>query len=251
MVLLSKSFLGINFYTRTRLYEKKMDFTPSKIHCDDIGLYIIGKDPDLEYNFVTITEKKEWNLIAADTINLAILNLVLSGTIEIHEFQDEKAYLFKLIKKKIVNYRLQIIDNSNNEDFLTNSILNATSKIANSGDKIKDLSKVISKLLDSYLGANSEYSRPEKHFIVEILKKYSKKHDWLKIVSKKKMLGIYKDHKIEINRIYIPRISMQHENLIDYHSAELQKSLDYRVFRGILREILYEDFQKRLPQDHD
>lgn len=249
MILESNSILGFNFYKRVRLYDKPLVLKSSKIHCDDIGLYVIGKYPNLEYNFVSVFPKQEWGTIAFHTINLAIFNLVLTGTISIHGYEDEVSYLSGLKKSKKRDYYFKIEDISTDEDLLTKSILSAINQINEEDIKIKTLRHVIQLVLDKYLGSKEVYGRPQKQFVIELLRRYSKKYDWLKIVHTEKLLGIYRDYKIEIEPIYIPRIKMQHQDLIVAYKNEIMINRPFIFFKDTVYNALEIDFRRREPSD--
>lgn len=248
MILESNSFLGFNIYKRIRLHEQKIDFEKEIIHCDDIGLFVIGEYPDLEYNYVSLSQKKEWYTIALKTINLTILNLIVSNTISLHKYEDERRYLNGLIKYRNIDYFFKIEDISEQEDLLTKAIILTINKLYEENPKIITLKSIIKRTVDLYLYKSTEHRRPAKKFVIALLKQYSKKYDWLKIVETEKLLGIYRDYKVDVNRIYIPRIKMQHKNLKAYHITTTKKSIDYKNFVRHLDDVLVRDFRNREPQ---
>ncbi|WP_460219058.1 hypothetical protein [Psychroserpens sp. MEBiC05023] len=246
-ILNSRRVFGFTLYKRVRIEETTLVFNSKKVHCDDIGLFIVGKYPKLEYNFVSVFPKKEWKVIAFDTINLAILNLALTGTISIHSYKDEQSFLGGF-KYKSRGYYFKIEDIFTDEDLLTKAILNAINEVDKKDLTVINLRDVIPKFLNTFLDANNTYGRPEKQFIIELLKRYSRNNKWLTIEHKEKLLGIYRDYAIKIEPIYIPRIHMQHQELLDAYKSEAKYNRSYQLFRNKFREELNWDFKRRHPK---
>lgn len=65
---------GLSLYESQRLSNKKNDINFEPVHCNDIGIYVIGKYPRLKFGNFTHTEDLNWNRQAIATIRLTILN---------------------------------------------------------------------------------------------------------------------------------------------------------------------------------
>ncbi len=248
MIIQKNSVFGFNIYKRQRIAYEKIEFEIRDIHCDDIGLYVIGENPHLEFNYVNIFEKRDWSKIAFETISLAILNLVLDQIIDIYEFEDKEYYLSGFHIRTIKGYHFKVLNSIKKDDLLSKDIfikIKSVEKQIYVGDK---LNKLIREILDIYL-ANGEFNRPQKRFVTEILKRYAKKLKWLKIEETTKLLGIYKDYKIDFNKIYIPRINMQHSDLKEAHKELFRDNPIYRRFTKKLKELLQNDFERRKPKN--
>ncbi len=247
MIIKSNSILGLNLYKRIRCEEKEISFISSNIHCDDIGLYVIGENPDLEFNFVKIFETRDWSKIAYETIVFAVLSLVIDKVITIYEFEDQEFYASGLYKRKFKGYYLKTIKPIVKDDMLSKIIVTKIDRVEKEYGNDRDLKKIVKEVLNSYLSTD-EHNRPQKKFITEILKRYSKKLDWLNIKETKKLLGVYKDYKVDFDRIYIPRINMQHSAIKNKHFELRRENVLYRNFAYKLKDVLDTDFERRVPK---
>ena len=90
--------LDFNFYERKRLKEEKLNIDFESVHCQDIGLYVIGKYPRLQFGGLNFSDSLDWSHNAKATIRLTILNLINNGVIEVVKVLDSKTYFFKLFK---------------------------------------------------------------------------------------------------------------------------------------------------------
>ena len=74
---------------------------------------------------------------------------------------------------------------------------------------------------------------------------------WLVINSEKKALGLLKKHRIYLKRIYIPRISIQMEELKEMNKELLKSNGDYAIFISDLKECINRDFGRRKNSNND
>ena len=189
-------------YKRKRITEDKIDLPTDHYFCDDIGLYAIYADPNFEYNFVSLTNKKDWDKLAFFTYRLALFNLMITGSLQLISFKDETLYLNGLWKRKIKSFSLNVLKPISGNDKFSDILVEIIKKSNLKYGKKVSLKNYIHLINDYYLGSNSEYNRPEKHFIIGLIEQYAKTYNWISIKSERKMLGIYKQHKIELNPIY-------------------------------------------------
>jgi hypothetical protein len=66
--------LGVTVYERLRKSETSLNLKFDPVHCDDIGLYVIGKYPRLEYRNTSYGENFNWQWHAIATLRLTLLN---------------------------------------------------------------------------------------------------------------------------------------------------------------------------------
>ena len=78
------------------------------------------------------------------------------------------------------------------------------------------------------------------------MKQYAKKYSWLSITSKE---GVYNfvmgNNKVDITRIYLPRISMQMESLIKAHEKLIKTNWEYSYFMINLKNYTKDHFAAR------
>lgn len=214
--------------------------------CDDIGLYIIGKNPRLEYNSLGINENLSWSTLAVDTIRLTILNLINKGVLEIVETQNLKSFLSNLINKKNIDYYFKVTDVNEDNDWFSVKIYSSINKI-NQSD-FPGLYDYVKDIIDTVLGDDT-YNKPSKYFLIKLLKAYAKNNDWIEISTKNKFLGIYKNHNIKIKEIYIPRIDQQHKSIKKVDEYLYKSNVNYRNFSETLKKVIERDFNCRLPDN--
>jgi hypothetical protein len=109
-IVKSYHFLGQQFYIRKRISQAKLNLEFESVHCDDIGLYVIGKYPRLEFKNTSYGEDFNWQWHAIATIRLTLLNLINKGVIEIVRVEDKANYLYGLFPKIKVGYIFKVLD---------------------------------------------------------------------------------------------------------------------------------------------
>ncbi|WP_299130836.1 hypothetical protein [uncultured Winogradskyella sp.] len=252
MIIKKLKFFNFYIYKRQRLSEEVIDIDFDSYFCDDIGLYVIYTDPNFEYNFVSLSEKKDWSMLALWTYRLSVFNLLITKSIQLVCFKDEKSYFNRLRKREYQSFYFKVINNTcQGNDKFCSEILNFITKANNELNKEVELSDYLRLINDKYLGKDGEYNRPEKRFIIELVKQYAKDYKWINIISEKKMLGLYKHHKIELNKIYIPRLKIHHKELENYYNDCINEHYTLRQLASKIREDLQDDFENRHPKNDD
>ncbi|WP_353779928.1 hypothetical protein [Winogradskyella sp. 3972H.M.0a.05] len=240
------------FYNTKVLSKDEITIDTDEIVCDDIGLYVIGQYPQLEFNYVSVFPKKEWKKIASETISLAFLNLIQCKAIKLHKFTHKDIYVGGLYSREVLVHYFEVLNTENiPDDLFSETIIKLINETESKYGNHKKLWKVLKRIGDFYLGENKEYSRPEKRYVIEIIKQYTKKHEWINLESEPKLMGIYKDYKINIKPIYIPRIKMQHEAIKELHLNQKRTNPKYKIFVDNLVKRVNSDFTRRYPSDND
>lgn len=89
---------------------------------------------------------------------------------------------------------------------------------------------IIQELLNNYLGDTLQHYKPEKQMMLVNLKQYANSNKWININRSKKFLGWYNQHKVKVDEIYIPRISMQHQAIDELHKNLFYSNAIYKKF---------------------
>lgn len=251
MIVSSRKIFGFPLYEKKLLWKKTVILEEETIPCEDIGLNIIYHYPNLDFSRTTIVESIDWEEVAVRTISLGFLKLLDERTIEITQNTHAVSYLNELYKKISDCHEIFIADLSTNQDLLVKELLSTI-------DKLKDyncssfLFKFTRQFLNQYLGEFNTYNKPEKKFVISVLRKYASEYKWLNISNDARFLGIILPYyKVDLERIYLPRLSMQHSNLESYHKRLLNKDPAYRSFVRELHKVLTNEFQRRHPSNRN
>ena len=236
-----------SFYEKQRLTEEKLEFDFESVHCEDIGLHVIGKYPRLQFGNFNFSEGLDWRNNAEATIRLTILNLINNGVIEVVKVLDSKTYFFKLFKSYHTNYYFKIIDLQVDKDWFSVMVYKTINEV-NRTD-YPDLYDYIDKIIGKILNNQANYNNPSKAFLIQILRIYAKKFKWIELIKTKKLLGLIDDFNLKVDDIYIPRISMQHQSLTDIENNLLRQNKNYKVFYKALNNKISYCFRKRNNDD--
>lgn len=236
-------FFGHRFYQRIRISEEnlRLDFQP--VHCEDIGLYVIGKYPRLQYGSTTYNTEFNWQWHAMATIRLTILNLINNGVVEIVKVEDKSSYLYNTFTRINNDYIFRVTDLQFDKDWLSQLAYNSINEVNQT--RHPDLCQYIRVILDKIIYAHSTYRKPSKAFIIQILRKYAKTFPWIQLDTKSKFLGLLENHSLKVAEIYIPRLSMQHQALSDLDNELFRHNKLYTYFSKRLNYEIEKDFKRR------
>jgi hypothetical protein len=242
-IIKSFKWFGISFYERSRLSEEKIKLKFETVHCEDIGLYVIGKYPRLKYGNLSVTEDFNWNLQAIETLRLTILNLINTGVIELVKVEDKVTYLYKSFQSIKIDYCFKVSDIQVDEDWFSAVVYKTINEVNQS--KSPSLLDYIRAVLDKVIYSQSTYSKPYRAFIIQLLNKYSKSFPWIQINTKSKFLGLLENHSLKVAEIYIPRIRMQHQSLSEIDNSLFRSHTEYSKFCKRLHYEIEKDFKRR------
>ncbi len=233
----------MSFYKIFKISEAKVEIDFESFHCDDIGLYVIGKYPRLKYNGLAFSENFNWDFHTISTIRLTILNHINKGVIDIYQTKKKHHYLFNLIKRESIDYELRVVDLHLDKDWFSVLVHKVINEV-NRSDK-PSLYKYVKGVFDETI-YNGNYRNPSRAFIIQILRQYAKKFDWIKIERKKKYYGLLDDFSLNVDSIYIPRINMQHQELVKLDSTLFYNNRMYSDFYHQLGHTIERDLKRRL-----
>ncbi|MFP4845983.1 hypothetical protein [Winogradskyella sp. PE311] len=243
-VIKANKLFGVTFYQRKRIAENKviLDFEP--VHCDDIGLYVIGKYPRLKYNSTSFNEDFNWQWHVIVTIRLTILNLINKGVIDVIKVEDKVTYLYKSFPRIDTDYYFKVTDIQKDKDWFSQLVYKTINEV--NQRKKTNLFGYIKSILDNIIYPQSTYKNPARAFLIQILRKYTKAFPWIQIEAKSKYLGLLENHSLKVAEIYIPRISMQHQALSNTDNNLFRSSKTYANFCKCLNYEIEKDFKRRL-----
>lgn len=237
----------MKFYEKKRIKEEKLNLHFEPVHCEDIGLYVIGKYPRLKFGILNFSEELNWNKSAEATIRLTLLNLINNGVIEIIKVEDYSTYVFKLFKNYNINYCFRVVDIQLDKDLLSVLFYNTINEV--NKNKHPDLFQYINEIIGKLMGNDNNYNHPQRSFLIKILRKYAKHFKWIELIKSKKLLGLVNEFNIKVEDIYIPRINMQHKSLLDIDNDLLRHDKNYRLFCRALHDAIIKSFRRRKNND--
>ncbi|WP_111682770.1 hypothetical protein [Winogradskyella tangerina] len=238
------------------LYEKKvttlntLQLNFETVICQDIGLYVIGKYPRLEYGFLSKSSKFDWQRHTIDTIRLTILNLINNQVLRLTQVEVSETFLFNTFKFRKVDYQLEVVDLQADKDLFSVSVYKAINETNRNEDV--GLRTYIDNIIDKVLQKHEMYLNPSRAFVIVLLRKYAKRFKWIQLIKSKKALGLIDQYKVKVEEIYIPRIDMQHKSLFDLDNNLFRNNSQYRAFSHSLNEMIAKQIDRRRPNfDND
>ena len=235
-------FLGIEFYKRTRLEEHEIQITARQNITKYPGLLVTSTS----IPFPAINPS--WDMIAHQSIELTLLDLIINDFVELIVFTDTKHYLDDLITNEYKNYRLVIKNEYWGKDILSQSIINAIKYVERDKGKKADLKVFIKYLLDGYLDKNKTYVRPQKTFITALYRRYDRKHSWLTVVIEEYILYPSKV-KLTITQQKQAQLKKAHKTLFDIVGVIKRESRIFSLYSDEFYKIIQSEFERREPNN--
>lgn len=198
------SLFGVNLYKRSyeeleipNVEEKFLEISHPSL------LYISSLDK-LTFSSINFIDNPDFLKIAIESILLSFHQLFRSNKISFNELLYTD-WVFN--KYKVGNSSQFIIrnegDNSNSEiDILSKAILDITHSRNGNTELSQNqiVAFTIDRLISNFIG-ESKYHNPAEEFILNLLEKYSERHNWISSKHEKRFLNLLKktDFKIEEN----------------------------------------------------
>ena len=242
-VIKSLKWFGVTVFQKSRISESKLNLEFESVHCDDIGLYVIGKYPRLTYGGPLLRDDFNWQRQANDTIRLTILNLINKRVIEVIKVNDEINFLYKSFPRQTTDYYFNVSDLQLDKDWFSQLVYKSINEVNQT--KYPTLFNYISSILDKVIYARSTYGYPSQAFIIQVLRKYVKTYPWIQLDTKSRFLGLVDKHSLKVEEIYIPRIDMQHKALSELDNRLFRSNNDYSNFSKRLSYEIQKDFKRR------
>ena len=245
-----KSFkiFGYSLYSKLILKETTIDLNFEPVHCEDMGLYVIGKYPRFQFGNSHNSEDFNWQWHAERTLLLTLLNLINKGAIEIVEVKYLKKVLINYLKFAKTDYYLRVTDHFEDKDWLTDLWYKTINEI-NKTKAYPVLFDYIHKLLDEVIHKHGTYNKPTRYFIIELLKQNAKRHPWIDINKKKRFWGVMVNNNLKVSEIYIPRLNMQHNAMNSLYQELFNSNHDFKEFCLKLHIEIDTDFKRRISNN--
>lgn len=235
-------FLGIEFYKRTRIEEHEIQINAQQNITEYPGLLVLGKDSYLGSSLSA--SNPTWSMLAYQTIELTILDLIINDFIELTVFTSKKCYLANSFKYKYKNYYLAIKNEYRGEDNLSKYLIKFIEYTTQDNHKKSNLRIIIRHLLYEYLGREKQpHKQAQKAFITALLHRYNQDCAWLKlnthfgVLKKKHELDMPVQKRDELKNSY---------NRLSHISIVLRReSQAFYKYSNVLYTIINSEFQRR------
>lgn len=238
-----------NIYNKQLIREIPLEFNSEFDNVPNASVLLLSKYSTFDESFFERIGNEYWKSLSTELFRSTIVHLLITGKIKAVFFIERTSFCFNLFKiNKEGFYLLPVLESSNdsNEQLLEHNILEVLSHMPN--PSLKSLKLTIKVVIDSYIGAGIS-NRPEKHFFLEYIKRYAKKHPWLNLKENTKLFGFipyFEVHLSEEKQIELQE-SRKKMNTIQFL---LQK--ENRLFRMFLIDLekkIEKDFQARYSSD--
>ena len=144
------NFLGFKLYERIRLEEHQIEIVAQKNISEYTGLLTLSKEPEIKYSSLSASYV-DWKIIAHQTIELTLIDLIINEFVELIAFTDEKHYVSGLIKHEYKNYRFAAKKDYSGSDYLSGHIVQSIKDTEEKDGKKANLQKVIQVQQQKYL----------------------------------------------------------------------------------------------------
>jgi hypothetical protein len=242
-IVKSYKFFGVTLYEKSRISEKNLSLDFESVHCEDIGLYVIGRYPRLKYGSTSYYENFNWQWQAIATLRLTFFNLINNGVVEIIKVEDETSYLYNTFPKVCISYYFKVTDFQLDKDCLSQLVYDTINEVNQL--KHPDLFQYIRAVLDKIIYSQSIYRKPSRAFIIQILRMYTKAFPRIQLDTESKYLGLLENYSLKVSEIYIPRLSMQHQSLSNLDNNLIHSHQGYSHFCKLLNYEIKKDFRRR------
>lgn len=245
-------FLGFTIYKRTRISETEIEINNDYSKDFFVGLYPITKYPKLEFDYVSLHQKKKWDKTAVELFYKAFMHLFCSKSIAIYSFKDNKNIL-GVFNFKVDGFFLKLKDSYFTEDLFLNIILNSIKEVEEKYRAKSNLKYNVEYLIDEFLGSNNnEHNRPEKKFITRLIKRYSQRYSWVELEKETKYLGLVSNYKVKIEQSKLLLLNESFRSLSAITLKEKRNNKNLGAFEKTLSKLVETDFKRRYPRnDHD
>ena len=248
-IISESSFLGLNIYKRIRNSEIEIEAINNYDKDFLVGLYPLVKYPKLEYDYISLYQQKDWDKTVVELFYKGFMHLLCVKAIKIYSFKDKKS-IFGIINFKVNGFYIKTDEPYFTEDIFLNLILKSIKAVNLKYKKKRDLFYNIKFIVDDFLGT-SEYSRPEKKFITRLIKRYTRKYNWLELEKESKYLGLVSKYKVRIEESRLLLLNDSFRKLSTISIKEKPSNINLGYFERALTIIVKRDFEGRYPSDTD
>jgi len=240
---------GFQFYKRIRLEEYQVQITAEQDITKYPGLVAISTESAIKYTVISRKSctHKNWVPMILDSIELALLNLIINGYIELTFFIDRKFYLNGLFEYNYKGYYLTVSKAYTRKDYLSSCIIRSIKATEVEYPRKKDLSLFVEHLIAWQIGIKEDHLAPKEFFAV-FLNGYSDDAP-VKFQNHKQFLGKYSRFEVVFTPKQKAPLVVAYENLSKVSTSLKLQSKHFNEYSTKLRRLVQGEFTGRLPSD--
>ena len=214
-------------------------------------MYPLIKYPKLEFDYISLYEQKDWGKTADELFYKAFIYLLFIKAIKIYSFKDEKSIL-GIFNFKVNGFYVKLNNYFKTEDLFLNLILNSVKEINKKYKNKSNLKYNVQYLIDEFLGSNNnEYNRPEKKFITRLIKRYTRKYNWIELEKETKYFRLVSNYKVKVEDTRLLLLNDSFRGLSSISLIEKRNNFYLGDFEKVLSKIVKIDFANRYPSNND
>ncbi len=243
------TLIGVQFYKRVRLEEYQVQVTAQQNITEYPGLVVISKEPAIRYNLISpkTTTHKDWSTMILKSVELALLNLIINGFVELTFFTDKKLYINGLVKYDYSGYYLTVSKAYSGKDYLSSCIIKSIKATEIEYPRKKDLSLFIEHLVGGQIGSDPDHLAAKEFFAVSFAG-YSEDTPF-SFQDRKQFLGKYTRFEIVFTPKQKAKLVVAYENLSAISISLKQQSTHFSEYNRKIRRHIQGEFSGRLPGD--
>jgi len=240
---------GFQFYKRIRLEEYQVQITAQQNITKYPGLVAISKEHYIKYSKISRKSNThtDWRPMVWESIESALLNLIINGFVELSTFKDRKFYLSGFIEYNSGGYYLTTSKAYSGPDYLSSCIVKSIKAVEEEYPLKKDLSLFITHLIDSQIGTR-DYNYPTRDFLAVFLKGYDNDAP-LSFQNHSQFLGEYSRFEVVFTAKQKTELMAAYDNLSKISAILRQQSKHFNEYSNQLRQWIRAEFNGRLPSD--
>ena len=240
----------LNLYKKERIQEEKLEIEDNFEIIPYSSVSLFSQYNSFDETLLTQLQLRSdsWKNIASEMFKSSMVSLLVSKKIDVIYFVDKKSVFFNQFVYdtegfKIYTTKKTVVDQ---DDLLEDAILSAIQKV-NFPD-YENFRSVVYDIINQYIG-KKVMNNPEKKFILEYLKNYSRKNLWFKVNQIKKLWGVFTKYEIEIDEYKKRDLVLSYDKIKTKFGEFNRKDLILRKFLAYIESVVARDFSSRNHSD--
>ncbi len=240
---------GFKFYRRVRLEEHQVQVTAQPNITDYPGLTPLSIQNDIRYNLISrkSTTHKDWTTMVLESVEFALLNLIINGFVELTFFKDKKLYLNGFLEYPYSGYYLTVAKAYSGKDYLSSCIVQSIKATEIQHPRKKNLFLFIEYLAARQIGIDEDHLAAKEFFAVSFAG-YPDDAPFT-FQDRKQFLGKYTRFEIIFTPKQKAKLIVAYDNLSTISTVLKQQSTHFSEYSRKIRRYIQGEFTARLPGD--
>ena len=240
----------LNLYKKERIQEEKLEIEDDFEIIPYSSVSLFSQYNSFDETLLTQLQLKSdsWKSIASEMFKSSMVSLLVSKKIDVIYFVDKKSVFFNQFEYNSVGFKIYITKKIiiEEDDLLEHAILSALQKI-NLPD-YENFPSIVYDIINQHIGKET-MNKPEKKFILEYLKDYSRKNLWFKVNPIKKLWGVFTKYEIEIDEYKKRDLVLSYDKIKTKFGEFNRKDLILRKFLAYIESVVARDLILREAGD--